>query len=161
MAPYVDFSRAVSVHAGRRETMAERASVTIRPSHRAGPLPEDPIYHHWKAGPGGRSTTREGQPWKSTIYDNGKPGPVACPKCGTVIMYDPRGVVSCWEGSWSLTRKEREELEARDPEMIPIFQYLERMEQYTPRFEGHVNNRKISGKDRREKRFLSKCAAVS
>jgi hypothetical protein len=60
-----------------------------------------------------------------------------------------------------MTRAERADLEARDPEMIPVLQFLEKMEKYVPKFEGHANNKRISGEERREKRFLSKCAAVS
>lgn len=59
-----------------------------------------------------------------------------------------------------MTRQERADLEARDPEMIPILAYLARMERHAPSFEGHANLKRIPGRERREKRFMSKCAAA-
>jgi len=59
-----------------------------------------------------------------------------------------------------MTPKERSELEARDPEMIPIFQFMREMEKFAPRFEGHANLKKISGKERRNMRLQSRCARV-
>lgn len=138
--------------------MASSTKTTIRPSDQAGSLPDDPIFRRWRAGPGVRSTTRVGQSWKSTTNESSKPEPFACPKCGEVIVYDRLLVAGCGSCSWSPTRKEREEIDARDPEMIPVRQYTDRMEQHSPAFEGHANLKRLSGKERREKRFLSKCA---
>jgi hypothetical protein len=131
--------------------MPERSGFTIRPSHQAGPLPEEFIFQRGKKPwVGIRSTTKTGQSL-----------PFACPKCGSVVAYDDRGFAYCTGCTWApslMTRAERADLEARDPEMIPILQFLQKAEAWTPAFEGHANNKKISGKERREKRFLSKCA---
>jgi hypothetical protein len=59
-----------------------------------------------------------------------------------------------------MTTKERAELEARDPEMIPVLQFMQETEKFPPRFEGHANLQRISGKERREKRLQSRCARV-
>ena len=134
--------------------VTDRAGPTIRPFHQAGSLPGEFIFQRGKKlWQGVRSTTKHRQSL-----------PFACPKCGSVVVYDDRGFAFCTGCAWApslMTRAERAHLEARDPEMIPVFQFLDRMEQHAPRFEGHANNRKISGKERRDKRFLSKCAAVS
>lgn len=132
----------------------DKTSATIRPSQ-AGSFPESRIF---RRGPGGQPTTRVGQSWKSTTDGNGKPEPVTCPKCGERIVYDARRVIGCGSCSWSPTRKEREELDANDPEMIPAHQYMAKMDMHAPKFEGR-NLKRLSGKERREKRFLSKCAA--
>ena len=157
--------------------MPERSDSTIRPSNRAGSLPEDPIDRRWRAGPGVRSTSRMYQAWKTVVVD-GKPVPFTCPKCGEVILNLPvhddavrwhcagtcggmSAVITCENCGWipaDMTPAERAEMEAQDPEMIPVFQYLERMEQYTPRFEGHANLKQMSGKERRERRLRSNCA---
>lgn len=107
-----------------------------------------------------RSTAKTGQAWKSVIGDDGTLEPAKCPQCGSVIVFDKRGFAGCEGCSRTLSRKEREELEARDPEMIPARAYMDRLERHAPAFEGHANLKRISGKERREKRFLSKCAAA-
>jgi hypothetical protein len=126
---------------------------TIRPSHQAGSLPEEFIFQRGKKPwQGVRSTTKTGQEL-----------PFVCPGCGSVVIYDYKGFAFCTGCSWApnqMTRAERADMEARDPEMKPILQFLEKMEKYVPKFEGHANNKRISGKERREKRLLSKCAAV-
>ncbi len=107
-----------------------------------------------------RSTTRAWQSWKHIINDNGNLQPVTCPKCGSMIIYDELMVVSCLICGWAPNKKELEELEAKDPEMIPVRTFHKEMEKFAPSFEGHANLKRISGKERRDKRFLSKCAAV-
>jgi len=156
--------------------MAKRSGPTIRPFHQAGPFPEDTIYRRWRAGPGVRSTSRMYQAWKTVVVD-GKPVPFTCPKCGEVILNLPvhddavrwhcagtcggmSAVITCENCGWipaDMTPAERAELES-DPEMMPVRQYLDQLERYAPRFEGHANTKKISGKERRERRLRSKCA---
>jgi hypothetical protein len=141
--------------------MIERSEPTTDPG-RAGPLPEEFIFRRWSAGPGAHTTSRQGQAWKHVLDDNGKLRPFACPECGEDIVFIDGGkFVGCWSCAWApsmMTRAERADLEARDPEMIPVLQFLEKMEKYVPRFEGHANNKRISGKERREKRLRSQCA---
>lgn len=96
-----------------------------------------------------RSTTKTGQSWRSTIDENGATLPVRCPQCGAIIVFDHRSFPSCGQCSHSFTRAEREELDARDPELIPARRYMSRWDTKIMR---------MSGKERREKRFLSKCA---
>jgi len=109
-----------------------------------------------------RSTSRVNQSWRH-VDVNGKLLPVKCPVCGSVIEFDKRGFAGC--GTCSLNLKKEDynkwlaEIEARDPEMAPVVKFQDRFEQFAPRFEGHQKyQEKISGKQRREKRFLSKCA---
>ena len=145
--------------------MPNTKSGTIRPD-RAGVLPRTFPAKHVKKNRRGkvrpcyaRSTTKTGQSWKSTIDEAGKFAPAKCPQCGSIILYDQRGFAGCGACSRTLSRKEREELDSRDPEMIPASRYMDRLERHAPTFEGHANLKRISGKERREKRFLSKCAA--
>ena len=141
---------------------------------RAGSLPDDPIdahktrykidhrkTTHINSVAGLRATTKANQSWKSVFDKDGNLKTFKCPECHSLIRYDARGFVGCWSCSWTpstMTPRERLEMEAKDPEMIPILQFLDKMEKHAPIFEGHANNKKISGKERREKRFLSKCA---
>ena len=89
------------------------------------------------------------------IGNNGKPEPVTCPHCGAMIVYDHRGFASCGSCEHLLTRPEREELDARDPEMIPARSYMDRFDASVRLYK---KTSKMSGKERRERRFLSKCA---
>lgn len=145
-----------------RTTPPNPKNSTIRP-RRAGSLPAKPVARRGKKRPCyTRSTTRTGQAWRHIVDDNGNLRPFRCPQCGSIIVFDMRGFVGCGNCSWApnrMTPAERADLERRDPEMVPILQFLENFEQFVPRFEGNANLKKISGKERREKRFLSKCAA--
>jgi len=142
--------------------LTDLAGVTIRPSHQAGPLPakrvrkKKPCYT--------RSTTRTGQAWRH-VDVNGKLLPVKCPGCGSVIEFDKRGFAGCGTCALNLSEKDYNkwlaEIEARDPEMAPVVKFQDHFEQFAPRFEGNQNRKKISGKERRVKRLLSKCAMVS
>lgn len=96
-----------------------------------------------------RSTTKTGQSWRSTIDESGKFAPAKCPKCGAIIVFDHRGFPSCGQCSHSFTRAEREELDARDPELIPARRYMDRWD---------TKIKRMSGSERRAKRFLSRCA---
>jgi hypothetical protein len=122
---------------------------TIRPSHQAGPHHEEFIFQRGKKPwQGVRSTTKTGQSL-----------PFVCPECSCVVKYDDRGFAFCTGCAWApslMTAMERADLEARDPEMIPVLQFMQKAEAWTPSFEGHENKKKISGNERREKRFFSK-----
>lgn len=132
------------------------ASGNIRPA-RAGVLPRTLPAKRGKARPCyARSTTKTGQSWKSTINESGKAAPVKCPQCGEMIVYDNRGFPSCGSCDHTFSRSEREELDSRDPEMIPALHYIERFDA-SARLYKKVTT--MSGKERRAKRFLSKCAA--
>lgn len=96
-----------------------------------------------------RSTTKTGQSWKSIIDETGKFAPAKCPKCGTIIVFDPRGFPSCGKCDHALSREDREAIAARDPEAIVIRNYMKKLD---------AKIKRMSGKERREKRFLSKCA---
>jgi predicted RNA-binding Zn-ribbon protein involved in translation (DUF1610 family) len=153
--------------------LTDQAKITTDPS-RAGSFPDNPIdvprtrygndkrkVAHINSVAGLRATTKTNQSWKSVFDKDRNIKTFKCPKCGSVVRYDARGFAFCTGCSWApslMTRAERAKMEARDPDMIPFFQYLEKMELHAPRFEGHANTKRISGKDRREKRFLSKCA---
>ena len=97
-----------------------------------------------------RSTTKTGQSWCSTIDEAGKFAPVKCSKCGAIIVFDNRGFPSCGGCDHALSREDREAIEACDPEAIRARRYMDRLD-------AKIKN--LSGKKRREKRFLSKCAA--
>ena len=96
-----------------------------------------------------RSTTKTGQSWKSAINENGKPLPARCPKCGAIIIFDHRGFPSCGGCDYALSREDREAIAARDPEAIVARNYLKK-------FDAKI--KQVSGKERRERRFLSKFA---
>ncbi len=53
-----------------------------------------------------------------------------------------------------MTAQERAALDARDPEMVLVVEYLKEIETWTPAFD--KNLKRCLGKERREKRFLSK-----
>jgi len=129
--------------------MTDGTSVNIRPQ-RAGTLPGEFIFQRGKKPwQGVRATTK----YRQTL-------PFTCPECGSVVEYDCRGFAFCTGCSWApslMTRTERAEMESRDPEMVPILQYLDRMEQHAPRFEGHANLKQMPGKERRERRLRSQC----
>ena len=104
-------------------------------------------------------TSRAGQAWRQVIDEDGKTRQFVCPRCGTVIDYDSRNFVGCDNCAWApsmMSPEERADLEARDPEMIAVLEYLKKAEAWAPRFEGHENKKKISGKERQKKRFFSK-----
>ncbi len=96
-----------------------------------------------------RSTTKTGQSWKSIIDETGKFAPAKCPKCGTVIVFDLRGFPSCGQCDHALSHEDREAIAARDPEAIMVRNYMKKLD---------AKIKRMSGKERREKRFLSKCA---
>jgi len=96
-----------------------------------------------------RSTTKTGQSWRSTIDEAGKFAPVKCSKCGAVIVFDHRGFPSCGQCDHALSHEDREAIAARDPEAIVARNYLKK-------FDAKI--KRMSGKERRERRFLSKCA---
>ena len=96
-----------------------------------------------------RSTTKTGQSWRSTIDESGKFAPAKCPKCGAVIVFDHRGFPSCGQCDHALSHKDREAIEVRDPEAIRARHYMKKLD---------AKIKRMSGKERREKRFLSKCA---
>ncbi len=96
-----------------------------------------------------RSTTKTGQSWKSTIDESGKFAPAKCSKCGAMIVFDQRGFPSCGECDHALSREDREAIAARDPEAIRARHYMKKLD---------AKIKRMSGKERREKRFLSKCA---
>jgi len=131
------------------------ASDTIRPDQ-AGVLPGTfPAKRMQKKRRGkarpcyARSTTKTGQSWRSTIDEAGKFAPAKCPKCGAVIVFDHRGFLSCGGCSHALSHEDREAIAARDPEAIVARNYLKK-------FDAKI--KRMSGKERRERRFLSKCA---
>ena len=130
----------------------------IQPQHRAGPLPIDSINkkRRWRPMPCVRSTSRERQAWRHIIDDCGTLTVVKCPKCHYVIEYDRRGFPSCGRCAYTMTRAELDEMDAHDPDMIPARQFMHKAESWAPYFEGHENKKKISGDERRQKRFLSK-----
>jgi len=96
-----------------------------------------------------RSTTKTGQSWRSTIDEAGKFAPAKCPKCGAVIVFDHRGFPSCGQCDHALSHEDREAIEVRDPEAIRARHYMKKLD---------AKIKRMSGKERREKRFLSKCA---
>jgi ribosomal protein S27AE len=96
-----------------------------------------------------RSTTKTGQSWRSTIDESGKFAPAKCPKCGAVIVFDHRGFPSCGQCDHALSHEDREAIEVRDPEAIRARHYMKKLD---------AKIKRMSGKERREKRFLSKCA---
>ncbi len=130
-------------------------------------VPAKAIDLHQKSGRNGkkkpcytRPTSRVGQGWKHIIDGNGDLRPVTCPKCSSLIRYGKQTDITCHTCGWIPSKKEREALDAKDPEMIPVRKFHKEMEKFAPTFEGHANLKRISGKERRDKRFLSKCAAV-
>ncbi len=96
-----------------------------------------------------RPTTKTGQSWRSTIDEAGKFAPAKCPKCGAVIVFDHRGFPSCGQCDHALSHEDREAIEVRDPEAIRARHYMKKLD---------AKIKRMSGKERREKRFLSKCA---
>lgn len=131
------------------------ASTTVRPEQ-AGVLPRTfPAKRMQKNRRGKkqpcytRSTTKTGQSWRSTIDEAGKFAPAKCPKCGAVIVFDHRGFPSCGQCDHALSHEDREAIEVRDPEAIRARHYMKKLD---------AKIKRMSGKERREKRFLSKCA---
>lgn len=131
-------------------SVVTEASTTVRPDQ-AGVLPRTfPAKRASKKKPCyTRSTTKTGQSWRSVIDESGKFTPVKCSKCGDVIVFDHRGFLSCGGCSHALSHEDREAIAARDPEAIVARNYLKK-------FDAKI--KRMSGKERREKRFLSKCA---
>jgi hypothetical protein len=132
----------------------------IRPLNRAGPLPADPINRkrRWRPMPNVRSTSREHQAWRHIIDDNGILRLLKCPKCHHVIEYDRRGFPSCGYCAHTLTRAELDEIEEHDPDRIPARLFMQKAESWAPSFEGHANEKRIPGDERRQRRFLSKAS---
>ena len=104
-----------------------------------------------------------GQAWRQEICEDGQFRNFMCPDCqkagnDVVIDYDSR-IAGCSRCGWTpshLKPRERAELEARDPELVPAREYMEKIEDWAPSFD--KNLKKISGKERRQKRLLSKVA---
>jgi predicted RNA-binding Zn-ribbon protein involved in translation (DUF1610 family) len=112
-----------------------------------------------------RTTSRMGQPWKYVIVDD-KPKPFACPECGTEIRHIPARsdvvhdhqrechlsyATTCEQCGWipaDMTPEQRAAL-LTDPELLPAKEYMKRIEQKD-------NPKKINGKTKRDKKFLSK-----
>ena len=131
-------------------SVVTEASTTVRPDQ-AGVLPRTfPAKRASKKKPCyTRSTTKTGQSWRSVIDESGKFAPAKCSKCGAMIVFDQRGFPSCGECDHALSHEDREAIAARDPEAIVTRNYLKK-------FDAKI--KRMSGKERREKRFLSKCA---
>lgn len=136
-------------------SIVTEVSATVRPDQ-AGVLPRTfPAKRMQKKRRGkarpcyARSTTKTGQSWRSTIDESGKFAPAKCPKCGAVIVFDHRGFPSCGQCDHALSHEDREAIEVRDPEAIRARHYMKKLD---------AKIKRMSGKERREKRFLSKCA---
>jgi predicted RNA-binding Zn-ribbon protein involved in translation (DUF1610 family) len=140
--------------------MVERANITIRPQNRACPLPGmviDParLPYFKRIKPYERQTSK-GAAWRSWVDDTGKAVNFKCPECGEIYTYDHDS--KCKWTPDKLTSEERADIERGDPKMIPMLCYLEKIKLLISSFDRNL--KKISGKERREKRFLGKCAAV-
>lgn len=128
----------------------------IRPQNRAGPLQAEPVGEprRWRRLPYVRSTSNDKQAWRQTLADDGEITHSKCPKCGSVIRFEHGNVLGCSRCSWTPSRQELDEIEAKDPAMIPDKEYMKKTESWSPTFD--KNLKRVSGQDRRQRRFLSR-----
>jgi hypothetical protein len=106
---------------------------------------------HFKRRAGPNTAPLSSIPW---VDDSGNAVNFKCPECGLIFTYDHND--KCKWTPDKLTPQERGEIERRDPEMIPVLCYLEKIKRSVPSFDRNL--RIVSGKERRMKRFLSKCS---
>ena len=113
--------------------------------NRAGLDPAEAIHTKRRFLPYVRSTTRVGQAWRQEICESGEIRNFLCPECQKVgheivVNFDSR-VAGCSRCGWTpshLKLRERAELDARDPELIPAREYMDRIEGWTPSFDKNL-----------------------